>query len=281
MLMFCGIMLFLVPAIIFEGIGGSWGVIATHSAIARNFLWQAMIIAAIIGVSAVQEFVERGSGTPFPYDPPRRLVTSGIYAYVRNPMQLSASLLFLILAFMLKHPWFFVATFISVAYSAGFARWNEDAELTDRFGDDWTRYAVRVRAWFPRWRSAIETPSTIYFAAGCEACSPIGRWLARQSPVALRVMPAELHPTEDLWRVRYEGADGEIADGVSAIARALEHINFMWALLGCMARTPPARLVLQSIIDGVGGGPRLVVRNSTTCDLGQSHFSPTFDEPSS
>src|SRR2546423_1238445 len=30
-------------------------------------------------------FVRRGRGTPAPYDPPRRLVISGLYRFVRNP----------------------------------------------------------------------------------------------------------------------------------------------------------------------------------------------------
>ena len=50
---------------------------------------------ALLGLAAVQEFAVRGSGTPVPFDPPKRLVTTGPYAYVRNPMQLSAALVML------------------------------------------------------------------------------------------------------------------------------------------------------------------------------------------
>ena len=52
----------------------------------------------MLGLSAVQEFVTRGRGTPIPFDPPRHIVTTGVYAYVANPMQLSAVLFLFLLA---------------------------------------------------------------------------------------------------------------------------------------------------------------------------------------
>jgi protein-S-isoprenylcysteine O-methyltransferase Ste14 len=221
---------------------------------------QCAILAGIIGVSAVQEFAERGGGTPFPYDPPKKLVRSGIYAYVRNPMQLSSSILFVLLAVLTSNGWLALAALVSFAYAAGFAAWDEDGDLRERFGVDVERYRAAVRNWIPTWHPRIEEPSTVYFAAGCDPCSDIAAWLQGRNPCQLLFVPAEHHPTLDLDRVRYEAPDGYTADGVAAMARALEHIHFGWAMAGFAMRLPIARTILQVIVDASGGGRRKTKR---------------------
>jgi len=53
----------------------------------RAFLGYAVAaIGAWIYVVCAREFTTRGRGTPAPYDPPRELVASGLYRWVRNPM---------------------------------------------------------------------------------------------------------------------------------------------------------------------------------------------------
>src|SRR5512140_1440940 len=41
------------------------------------------------------EFTFRGRGTPLPLDPPRELVVSGLYRYVRNPIYVGVLLILL------------------------------------------------------------------------------------------------------------------------------------------------------------------------------------------
>ena len=62
-----------------------------------------------MGLSALQEFALRGKGTPFPLDPPLKLVTTGPYAYVSNPMQTAQILLYCSLAMFLGNAAFYVA----------------------------------------------------------------------------------------------------------------------------------------------------------------------------
>jgi len=255
--LFTGLVLIALPSIVLALTHSSIDLTAL-SIVHRQLLIQGTILAAILGLTAVQEFAQRGGGTPFPYDPPTKLVRSGIYAYIRNPMQLSASVLFVLLAVATMNRWLALAALLSIAYAAGLAAWDEGADLRERFGPDAATYAATVRNWLPSWRPRIDAPSTIYFAAGCDPCSDIALWLQRRAPRQLHFIPAEHHPTMDLDRVRYEAPDGHTADGIAAIARALEHIHLGWALLGFSMRLPIARPILQLIIDASGGGRRPV-----------------------
>ncbi len=257
--LFTTLVMITLPLLVFALRGFEWPHLAP---IAQQMLLQCAIVISIVGLSAVQEFAERGGGTPFPYDPPKKLVRSGIYAYVRNPMQLSTSILFALMALAMMSRWIWFMTVICIAYSIGFAAWDERGDLRERFGDASVEYANRVRHWWPTWRPRIDAPSTIYFSADCGICSSIASWFQRRHPVALSFIDAERHPTLDLERVRYEAPDGYSADGIVAIARALEHLHLGWAILGFAMRLPIARTILQLIVDASGGGKRTVLRQT-------------------
>jgi protein-S-isoprenylcysteine O-methyltransferase Ste14/predicted DCC family thiol-disulfide oxidoreductase YuxK len=264
-LLFTALVLIALPFILLALRTGEWKLAA--SPIVCQLLLQCAVVTLVVGLSAVQEFAERGGGTPFPYDPPKRLVRSGIYAYIRNPMQVATSLLFALLAIAMMSRWMLYATVVSIAYAIGFAAWDERGDLRERFGSRSVEYAATVDHWFPSWRPHIDAPSTIYFSADCGLCSDIAQRLQRRQPAQLTFVAAELHPTRDLDRVRYESADGYAADGIVAIARALEHIHLGWAIVGFAMRLPIARTLLQLIVDASGGGRRTVLRTNVTDPL--------------
>src|SRR3989442_8445604 len=54
----------------------------------RPLGWIVIAAGAAIALPCVWQFAWRGLGTPAPFDPPRRLVISGPYRFVRNPMYL-------------------------------------------------------------------------------------------------------------------------------------------------------------------------------------------------
>lgn len=259
-LAFGGLMLLVLPAVIIDESGGSW--LPPHDRPAwRWSLWlQAFAVPALIGLTAVQEFAGRGGGTPVPFDPPRRLVTTGIYAYVRNPMQLSAVLVLLLAGVALHNVWLSAAGVMAHLYSLGLARWDEDADLQGRFGVDYPIYRAGVRRWLPTlrpWRQPGTADAQLYVAASCTTCRQVGRWFERRGGRGVKIVPAESHGSGALRRITYEPGDGtRAASGVEAVARALEHVHLGWALIGFGLRLPIVRPLAQLLADASGGHAR-------------------------
>src|SRR6266478_4746942 len=107
-----GVFLFLIPEVVFaqrpgrgQGQVQRWDALLSEPAWLRNLELQAIVVLGVLGVSAVQEFAQRGHGTPIPYDPPKQLVVSGLYRYISNPMQLSCALVMTAWGCVLRSPW--------------------------------------------------------------------------------------------------------------------------------------------------------------------------------
>ena len=115
-------MLFVLPATIIEGSGGRWTNPFARPTWQLSLIVQLLAVPALLGLTAVQEFALRGGGTPVPFDPPRRMVTTGVYAYVGNPMQLSAVVLLLVLGVVLGNLWVSAAGVMAHIYSVGLRR---------------------------------------------------------------------------------------------------------------------------------------------------------------
>lgn len=258
---FTGLMLLVVPAAVLDQTGGTWQPLVDRSPRWNGVLLQILALPAILGLSAVHEFAVRGRGTPLPYDPPERLVTSGPYAYIANPMQLATVLLFVVWAIMLGSVWLMAGSAVALAYGVGLAGWHEDQQLAARFGGAWRDYRRHVPRWWPRWRPAVPAGARLYVAESCATCRGVGEWLAERAPVGLEIVAAEQHPDRDLFRMSYEpDGIGSPDEGVAAFARALEHLNFGWAFVGMFMRLPVVRPCLQLLVDANGGEARLIPR---------------------
>ncbi|NYH53459.1 protein-S-isoprenylcysteine O-methyltransferase Ste14 [Nocardiopsis arvandica] len=217
---------------------------------------QVLALVCLPGLAAAREFALVGGGTPLPFDPPSRLVTSGPYAYLRNPMQTAVVALYLVLSPATGDPWPLAGALAAFVYGAGFAQWHEGGRLREAFGRDWEAYRSGVRSWLPLWRPwQGRTPGTLYVASDCDMCRGLGGWLAARAPVALEPRPAAEH-TEVLYRLTYEAPDGLRWSGVRALARALEHLHLGWALVGWAIDLPGPRHVAQLCADAFGAGPR-------------------------
>ena len=260
-LAFAGLLIVVLPAIVLDATAAeSWRLALDRPAWLWSLIVQLLAIPGVLGLTAVQEFAGRGGGTPVPFDPPRRLVASGAYAYVRNPMQLSAVVLLMLLGIALRSYWIAAGALVAHAYAAGFAWWDEDADLRRRYGLRWTAYRAGVRAWIPTWRPWHEPgtpPARLFVAESCGMCRDVGSWFRARRAAHLMVLPAESHPSRSLRRITYEPGDGgPAATGVAALARALEHVHFGWAFAGFVVRLPLLKQTVQLLADASGGAPR-------------------------
>lgn len=109
-----------------------------------------MLLGLMSLVESFARFVIRGHGTPAPNAPPKRLVVSGQYQHVRNPMYLA-----LVLIVAGQALWFGsrALLFYALALWAIFhirVLTYEEARLAKRFGAEFDEYRRHVRRWMPR-----------------------------------------------------------------------------------------------------------------------------------
>ena len=116
-------------------------------------------LVILCGFAALVEcfirFALAGLGTPAPIVPTRRLVVSGLYRYVRNPMYLSVGALILGQSFLFGRAdlLIYLAGLAPVAHL--FVVGYEEPKLRRQFPADYADYVQGVRRWLPRlhaWR---------------------------------------------------------------------------------------------------------------------------------
>ena len=254
-LAFSGLMLWVIPDIILSQTSDSWQRALSRPWAEQTVIFSLAALFAVPALSAVQEFCQRGQGTPVPLDPPRRFVTSGPYAYLVNPMQTCMALVFLTWGWWTGSIWVALVSILAVTGGAGILGWNERRDLEERFGETWSDYHREMKSWLPRRRPRVVVPARLYVAESCTQCRSLGAWLAKHCLTGLEILPAENHPSRQLTRLTYE-APGWNESGIAALARSFEHINLGWAWIGWTMRLPVVRFVLQWITDLSGGGPR-------------------------
>jgi protein-S-isoprenylcysteine O-methyltransferase Ste14 len=119
------------------------------------FRWAGLPLAAFgtgVLIVCIIDFARKGHGTLAPIDPPRSLVASGLYRYVRNPMYVGAlallvgqAMLFESRSVLLYAGFFWLATHLFVlAY--------EEPHLKSTFGVGYEQYRAAVPRWLPRLR---------------------------------------------------------------------------------------------------------------------------------
>jgi protein-S-isoprenylcysteine O-methyltransferase Ste14 len=92
--------------------------------------------------------IKRGGGGPGLETPPERLVSSGPYAYTRNPMYLGHVIFLLGLTLTLQS-WFAAALTITVAVWFHTRVLRDEKKLARRLGKPYVDYMNSVQRWIP------------------------------------------------------------------------------------------------------------------------------------
>jgi protein-S-isoprenylcysteine O-methyltransferase Ste14 len=120
-----------------------------------------LVLASALGIWSAVVMSTLGGGTPLPAAMPNRLVIAGPYRWIRNPMAAAGIVQGAAVGIIL-------GSWLVVAYAvAGSLVWNyvvrplEEADLKERFGEEFERYRDMVRCWIPRVPDARRLPSLL------------------------------------------------------------------------------------------------------------------------
>lgn len=120
---------------------------------ASRVLGGALVLLGLASlVESALRFALVGLGTPAPVAPPTRLVVSGQYRHVRNPMYVAVLAIVLGQALLLGSlALLYYVVLLSVLFDA-FVLLYEEPALRARFGSSYDAYRHNVRRWRPRLR---------------------------------------------------------------------------------------------------------------------------------
>ena len=117
------------------------------------------VAGIVLAVSTVKLFPKLGNGTPAPWDPTTKMIVTGPYAYVRNPMITGVVLILASEALMLGSLaigiWAVVFLIINMVYFP----MSEEPGLRKRFGKEYDEYCQNVPRYIPR-LTPWKAPST-------------------------------------------------------------------------------------------------------------------------
>ncbi|WP_200342220.1 methyltransferase [Rhodovibrio sodomensis] len=133
------------------GCGLHW--LLPWSAFAGPSRW---LLAAALGLPAVALALwalltfRRADTAIEPWAPARNLVTHGPYAYTRNPMYVSLTLLTAGAAVALDLPWALLLVPVAVLVTDRYVIAREEVHLSHMFGAAYRSYCARTRRWLGR-----------------------------------------------------------------------------------------------------------------------------------
>ena len=111
------------------------------------------VLAALGFVPLIESFLRfslKGLGTPAPIAPPTRLVVTGFYRHVRNPMYVGVTAAIFGEALLFGSPaLLWEALFVALGFHI-FVLAFEEPTLKEQFGAQYETYRANVPRWLPR-----------------------------------------------------------------------------------------------------------------------------------
>lgn len=108
-----------------------------------------LVLSTALGVWSAVSMSVRGEGTPLPSEMPRRLVVSGPYRLVRNPMAVAGIAQGVAVGLLLGSWLVVVYALLGSLFWNAIVRPLEENDLAARFGAEFDEYRSRVSCWVP------------------------------------------------------------------------------------------------------------------------------------
>ena len=138
------------PSVIFHLTADNWSGLLARDTVNVLLILLPLLLPAYILISALVQFAVEGDGTAFPYDPPKRLVTNGVYQYISNPMQVGITLSMGWWGVVIQSIWVSISAIIAVVLFVVFKDVCNGSCAIGRDNKEWEAYQHTVPKWFPR-----------------------------------------------------------------------------------------------------------------------------------
>ena len=112
--------------------------------------WPLLILGTVLILVAEYSIITESHATGAFGNPPGKLVTTGIYSWVRNPIYIGAAMLLFGIAFFRNSPTMLIIAFIFLISIHAFVVLIEEPRIERRFGAAYRRYKESVPRWLPR-----------------------------------------------------------------------------------------------------------------------------------
>ncbi len=111
-----------------------------------------LLIGATLCLWTIYSFV-RAKGSPVPLNPPQRLVTTGLYSWVRNPMVTGWIMMMFGVGVLLNSiSLIFIFTPLFLLLNILYLKAVEEKEMEKKFGQEYLKYKESVPMFIPRFR---------------------------------------------------------------------------------------------------------------------------------
>ena len=112
--------------------------------------WPLFFVGGYLIIWALLTLARTGGASGAPGDPPKKLVKTGPYAWMRNPIYFGDGLILTALALYTSSPTMLVYTLLYGFAIERFVRWVEEPAVEKRFGDEYHKYKEDVPRWLPK-----------------------------------------------------------------------------------------------------------------------------------
>jgi protein-S-isoprenylcysteine O-methyltransferase Ste14 len=228
-------MLFALPAVALAGEGQDLLAVARMPSGLLGWTgFTSFSLCLLVGLTAALEFARVGHGTPVPLDPPKRVVMSGPYAYVANPMQVTSAMAMGLQALHYRSPGLLLVTAAFLLFDAVYAAHYNKVHIAQAMPQAWASYKAAVKDWHVRWTPNRPGFPALVAGIADPASRGFGPWTVTDAcPEPCR------RSIQDRTPLVFVCSDtGVREEGVAALSRFLENRNLAWALVAWILRLP-------------------------------------------